>query len=294
MCVLRRHVGDLTPAMVDTLSRNIEYAITPELSLYVPTLGQCDYATMPGHVHPAWSFVYTLSAGGRYEIEGRRVDPLAPNRPWIWALAPGVEHGEERLEGHNSYIAFFIDTPLFEAVLGEYGMAAGDLARSQTLAADEPLYDALAAFFREGRERRQGRETLLRSMAMVVAHRTVRLLKGEGAESAGGDCMEIHRLAGWLKGRLGERVSVGQMADYLHMSESSLNRFFKRETGQSPMEYAGRLRLEQARGLLGEAAHSIGEVAERCGFGSSAHFSRSFAAAFGVSPREYRKRVARN
>ena len=129
---------------------------------------------------------------------------------------------------------------------------------------------------------------------MVIAHRMVRLLKGDVAESCRGDCMEIHRLAGWLKGRLGEHLTVAQMADFLHMSESSLNRFFKRETGQSPMEFAARLRLEQARVLLGTGDDSITEVAQRCGFGSSSHFSSAFAAAFGISPRDYRKRLAPN
>ena len=294
LSILRRHVGDFTPAMVETLLRNIEFVITPEVSLYVPTLGQCDYAVTPGHTHPAWSFVYTLSLAGRYELEGRKVESPAPNRPWIWALAPHVEHGEERLEGHNSYIAFFIDTPLFSSVLAEYGMTTADLPRFQALPADEPLYELLTTFFREGRERRQGQTTLLRAMAMVIAHRMVRLLKGEDVECGTGDGMEIHRLAGWLKGRLEERITVAQIAEYLHMSASSLNRFFKRETGQSPMEYVAQWRLEQARALLGMGPDSITEVAQRCGFGSSSHFSSAFAAAFGISPRDYRKRISKN
>ena len=294
LAILRRHVGDFTPDMVATLLRNIEFVITPEVSLYMPTLGQCDYAVTPAHTHPAWSFVYSLSLSGGYELEGRRVETPRNKGPWIWALAPGVEHSEERLEGHNSYMAFFIDTPLFTSVLAEYGVALADLPRHQALPADEPLYEALTAFFREGRERRPGRESLLRALAMVIAHRMVRLLKGDVAESRSGDCMEIHRLAGWLKGRLEERLTVAQMADFLHMSESSLNRFFKRETGQSPMEFAARLRLEQARVLLGTGNDSITEVAQRCGFGSSSHFSSAFAAAFGISPRDYRKRLAPN
>ena len=294
LSILRRHVGDFTPAMVETLLRNIEFVLTPELSLYVPTLGQCDYAVTPGHAHPAWSFVYTLSLTGGFELEGRWVGPPDPNRPWIWALAPGVEHGEERMEGHNSYIAFMIDTPLFVRVLAEYGKTPADLPRHQALPADEALYEALTAFFREGRARRLGREALLRAMAMVIAHRMARLLLGEAVEEGDGDCMEIHRLAGWLKGRLGERITVERMAGALHMSESSLNRFFKRETGRSPMEYVARLRLEQARALLGAGDDSITEVAQRCGFGSSSHFSGAFAAAFGIPPREYRRRLARN
>ncbi len=293
LSILRRHVGDFTPAMVETLLRNIEYVITPELSLYVPTLGQCDYAVTSGHTHPAWSFVYSLSLSGGYELEGRRVEPPIHHRPWIWALAPNVKHGEERLEGHNSYIAFFIDTPLFSAVLAEYGLTPTDLPRVQSLTADEPLYEYLTAFFREGRERRPGRAPVLRSLATVIAHRLVRRLIGDMSESSPGDCMEIHRLAGWLKGRLEARITVSQIADFLHMSESSLNRFFKRETGQSPMEFVAQLRLEQARAWLGLGSDSITAVAQRCGFSSSSHFSSAFAAAFGISPRDYRKRLAR-
>ena len=294
LAILRRHVGNLTPAMLDTLLRNIEFVLTPEVSLYVPALGQCDYAVTPGHTHPAWSFVYTLSLSGGYELEGRKVEPPASNRPWIWALAPHVEHGEERLEGHNSYIAFFIDTPLFASVLAEYGMTLADLPRFQTRPADEPLFEILTAFFREGRARRPGRESLLRAMSSVIAHRMVRILKGDAEEGGGGDCMEIHRLAGWLKGRLEERLTVAQMADFLHMSESSLNRFFKRETGQSPMEFVAQLRLEQSRVLLGQGSDSITAVAQRCGFSSSSHFSSAFATAYGISPRDYRKRLTSN
>ena len=93
----------------------------------------------------------SLSVSGGYELEGRRVETPRNKGPWIWALAPGVEHSEERLEGHNSYIAFFIDTPLFASVLAEYGVTLADLPRHQALPADEPLYEALTAFFREGR-----------------------------------------------------------------------------------------------------------------------------------------------
>lgn len=291
LAILRRHVGVFTPAMIETLLRNIEFVITPELSLFVPTLGPCDYAVSPDHVHPAWSFVYVLSLAGRFELDGRRLDPPARARPWIWALAPGVAHGEERLAGHNSYLAFMIDTPLLARVLAEYGLAPEDLPRHQTLPADEPLFGFLSAFFREGRERHPGRRALLRALALLIAHRMARLLAGLAAAENAGDSLEIHRLAGWLKGRLEERLTVGQIAARLHMSESSLLRFFKRETGKTPMEFVAQLRLEQARILLGTSNASLTEIARQCGFSSSSHFSSAFAGAFGLAPRDYRRRL---
>lgn len=292
LAILRRHVGPFSPAMVGTLLRNIEFAITPELSLYVPALGQCDYAVIRGHVHPAWSFVYVLSLAGRFELEGKRMEPPVRDRPWIWALAPGVEHGEERLEGHNSYIAFMMDTVFFVRVLADYGKTPDDLPRHQALPADETLYGLLASFFREGRQRRAGRDACLRSLATVIAHRMARLLTGAEEEEGFCDGLEIHRLAGWLKGRLEERITVAQLADRLHMSESSLLRYFKRETGRTPMEFVAQLRLEQARALLGSSGGSLTEIARQCGFASSSHFSTAFGAAFGIAPREYRRRLA--
>lgn len=257
----------------------------------MPTLGPCDYAVMRGHAHPAWSFVYSLSLAGSFELEGRRVAAPMKDRPWIWALAPGVEHGEERYEGHNSYIAFMIDTPLFVRVLAEYGKSPSDLPRHQSLPADDLLYGWLTAFFREGRERRPGGAACLRSLAVVIAHRMARLLTGTESETGGCDGMEIHRLAGWLKGHLGESITVEQMARHLHMSESSLLRHFKRETGKTPMEFVGQLRLEQARALLGTGGGTITEIARECGFSSGSHFSTTFGAVYGVTPREYRRRL---
>jgi AraC family transcriptional regulator len=291
LAILHRHVGTFTPPMVKTLLRNIEFVLTPELSLFVPALGPCDYAVTRGHVHPAWSFVYVLSLSGRFELEGRRIVPPVKDRPWIWALAPGVEHGEERFEGHNSYIAFMIDTALFARVLAEYGKPPEDLPRHQSLPADEALYGFLAAFFREGRQRRPGRDDCLRSLATLVAHRMARLLTGAENETAHCDSLEIHRLAGWLKGHLEERLTAAQLAARLHMSESSLLRYFKRETGQTPMEFVAQLRLEQARARLGASGATLTEIARQCGFASSSHFSSAFSAAYGLAPREYRRRL---
>lgn len=289
--ILRRHVGELTRKMEETLLRNIEHAIGPGASVYVPVLGQCDYAAMPDHAHPAWSFVYTLSLGGRYCLEGKWLEPPADGRPWIWALAPGVEHGEERIEGFNGYVAFFVDPPLFEAALGELGTSAAALPRIRTMPGDERLLALLTDYLREGQERRPGRKEMMAALAQVIARRTARLMAGGGVpEGNVAGRMEIQRLAGWLRGREGERATVAEMAGHMHMSESSLNRFVRRETGKSPMEFAGWLRLEQARMALRTTDEAIGEIAARCGFRSAAHFATVFGAAHGATPREYRRR----
>ncbi|MFF3874693.1 helix-turn-helix domain-containing protein [Streptomyces sp. NPDC001978] len=55
-------------------------------------------------------------------------------------------------------------------------------------------------------------------------------------------------------------------------------------------------RLEVARTMLASSAHqdrTIAAVAARCGFTSASHFSRRFQAAYGLTPREWRRHAAR-
>ncbi|MEU6512511.1 helix-turn-helix domain-containing protein [Streptomyces sp. NPDC046978] len=51
-------------------------------------------------------------------------------------------------------------------------------------------------------------------------------------------------------------------------------------------------RLERARALLASPAYrglTVAAVAARCGFGSASHFTRRFRAAYGLTPREWRR-----
>ena len=74
----------------------------------------------------------------------------------------------------------------------------------------------------------------------------------------------------------------------MHVSEQHLCRLFKRSLGESPLHCAQLLRLEQAGSLLDRTDLSVAEIAERLGYSSQFHFSRSFKQAYGLSPTAYR------
>jgi len=57
----------------------------------------------------------------------------------------------------------------------------------------------------------------------------------------------------------------------------------------TPIEYLWRQRLARAAHLLRETGLSIGEVADRTGFGNPFHFSRRFKQRFGAYPRAWRE-----
>ena len=82
------------------------------------------------------------------------------------------------------------------------------------------------------------------------------------------------------------------LADLLaeaHMSKSYFLRLFRRYMGTTPYNYLVNFRITQAKELLVLTDHSVGEIAQKVGFGDASNFSTRFAKATGQSPLQYRK-----
>lgn len=77
---------------------------------------------------------------------------------------------------------------------------------------------------------------------------------------------------------------VGDIAAAAGVSVRELERMFRRWLRTTPGAYYRGLRLDRARGLLQQTDMPVIEVALACGFGSAAHFARSYRARFGRPP----------
>ncbi len=78
------------------------------------------------------------------------------------------------------------------------------------------------------------------------------------------------------------------LARELGMSRASLNRKFRALLDQSSNQFVQGVRLERGAELLRKESLTVGEVALRTGFGSTAYFGKLFRARFGQTPGEYR------
>lgn len=87
-----------------------------------------------------------------------------------------------------------------------------------------------------------------------------------------------------------EKLTVGQLAALVKLSPKYLSRVFRRSTGCTPVQYLAKTRLEAACRLLLYTDKSVGQIASNAGYDDALYFSRAFRAAFGVSPREWRRR----
>lgn len=109
---------------------------------------------------------------------------------------------------------------------------------------------------------------------------------------------------GWLSALRDERVaralhlihtrptehwSLASLAEASAASRSRLASDFHHFTGESPMRYLARWRMQLAAGMLQNSAVSIGQVAERVGYESEAAFKRTFKKFVGSPPGQWRR-----
>jgi AraC family transcriptional regulator len=71
-----------------------------------------------------------------------------------------------------------------------------------------------------------------------------------------------------------------------------LARIFRRFQRCSPGDFARRRRLELAAALLADSRRTLADIAADCGFFDQAHLTRSFAAANGYTPQQYRRALS--
>lgn len=84
--------------------------------------------------------------------------------------------------------------------------------------------------------------------------------------------------------------SLAEWAAQLRLEPHELRRQFRSQTGEAFPRWRAQLRMFQARELLRYGDHP-GEVAKRLGYASAAAFANAFAAAHGMSARQYRSRA---
>jgi AraC-like DNA-binding protein len=101
----------------------------------------------------------------------------------------------------------------------------------------------------------------------------------------GGDV--LRRILAHVEANLGEHISLDQLASLAGLSRFHFARQFRISTGQSPMGYVRRARIERAKAILRARHITIAQVAVSLGFADQSHFTRTFARLIGVSPRSF-------
>ena len=105
---------------------------------------------------------------------------------------------------------------------------------------------------------------------------------------------DILKAQAFIETRMTEDIFMDHVASHVGMSLRNFKRRFKAATGESPLAYLQKLRMEKAKLILEHDDVSIDMLARQVGYEDLGFFRKLFARHTGVNPRDYRRRFRNN
>lgn len=237
--------------------------------------------------------------------------------PCLGLLLQGTKHillGDERFEQENGhYLISSIDIPVSAQVmrasrqepclcltlrldpvrigewLSEVKLPKAATATARGLALEPVSSGILDPLLRLARLLDSPRDLPL--LAPLIERELIyRLLTGaQGARlaqiaAAGSQGQQIARAIQWLRQHFNKPLRIGDLANMVNMSASSLHHHFREITAMSPLQYQKLLRLHEARRLLLTEGCDVATAAHRVGYESPSQFSREYSRQHGAPP----------
>lgn len=145
----------------------------------------------------------------------------------------------------------------------------------------------------EARRPRAGYPALLTALAGSLAVATSRAFACDDdlvvePPTAAGVPATVALMERYLADNLDRRISVGDVAAQVHLSERHAARLFHRHTGVPLMAMLRRLRMDHAAQLILETSDSVTQIARSCGYIEVRPFITAFRNEYGQPPGSFR------
>ncbi len=250
------------------------------------------------HNHDFAEITYILSGTGKYFIEGSIYDVIAGD---LIMCNPGVKHHNIVVNEKEPTVEVFIGFTNFkfknmptnsiilhnnEYIMHTSGYLKKEISKICWEMVTEQMGDQVGKYF------------MLKAQLMKVLLLIIReLLGGEMQEKQNSYNFEsynknyvVRRIVTYLDENYASKISLDKIARNMYLSPVYISKIFKEETGESPINYLIKIRLEKARDILmsGEDG-SIKTIANSVGYDDVYHFSKLFKKHYGISPLYYRK-----
>lgn len=226
------------------------------------------------HKHPAYEIVI------HFDMQSDKLKHYCAS-----ITSPNVMHN--RNQGIHCY-SVFIEKEYFEKCFRMYEEEIPIFAEKQFEFCSDIL-KALNTYVFEYSKRMMNSDITLAAQTEIITQWLIRSLFGETLDmSAVSSDYSVARAQHFMEQHYMDNITVQTLANLGCMSKTSFNRRFKKETGITPIEYLIQIRIKMAKLMLKRKENQMTEIAMRCGFGSSAHFSSCFQKHIGLTPSEYR------
>ena len=100
----------------------------------------------------------------------------------------------------------------------------------------------------------------------------------------------MRRIQRFVERNYAKDPTLEQAAEKALLSPKYVSRKFKQETSQTFSDYKIKLKMEQAKKLLGETSLGVAQIAYKVGYENAESFMKMFKKMFGCTPTEYRQK----
>jgi AraC-like DNA-binding protein len=253
------------------------------------------------HWHEYLEIALCLEGSGRFRF-GRREQPVEPGD--IFVVDNSQPHVALPDVGGTLRLLLVLFRPELIAAPGCRAFDSGYLApfrsagdRSlERIPRDTPLASELAPILRElaaiAARHEPGDRHLLDAnlrLALGVLVRQCRTTAADPGRTDAARREQIRPVLSYVEAHCRERVTLGEVAEVVHLSPSRVRHVFRDVSGVGFKEYATRVRLAEAKRLLLASDLSVAEVAETVGYTNVHQFYTVFHRYSELSPAEYRR-----
>ncbi len=250
------------------------------------------------HDHPAnIEIAYILSGNGKYIVDGKAYEVKQGE---MLICNPGVKH-QSIVEDPSS--------PNLEFVCGFSDICFKNMPENTIITPDgEPVIRfnqevrreisrCCYEIIEENYASQPGRYYMIKAQfvkILVFMYRSFCEKCEETAEPTEFDSYSktyvARKIMSYLEENYNKKISLDKIAGNMYLSPVYISRIFKETTGDSPINYVIRLRLEKAKKLLETPdGENIKQIAMEVGYDDVYHFSKLFKKYYGISPLKYRK-----
>ena len=100
----------------------------------------------------------------------------------------------------------------------------------------------------------------------------------------------LDQIGAFVEAHLEEKITLGRVAEQFSVSVSTVTQLFQNKTQNTFHHFLTGRRMEKARTLIREGL-PLEMVGRAIGYRDHSTFYRAFRQTFGLSPREYRKKI---
>lgn len=261
-----------------------------------------DYQILPLHWHEEMEITMITEGSIDYDIN---FETFSVGKGDLLLISPHILHSAHEKPGTamiSDSLVFHLDflgcqTPDSCTIKFLNPILSGKFRLRPVIRPAEPGYPEMAACFQEllrcFADRHFGYELYAKELFfhfLRLIYQNGYVMKNEENRGDFEAAEKLKDVLAYIQEHDGDVITIRELADICHFSQSHFMNFFKRYTGITCVDYINQYRITRAAADLAETDRQIMDIALDHGYRNISYFNKVFREKFGVTPGQYRKK----